>query len=272
MFHPKGEPAMTMPVPSHPASPSPKAFTIVEVLVVISIITVLMSILIPALSRGRSQAQQLLCAANLRQTAVLSFVYAQENQYYLSHATNYPTHTAANSAVPKDHKTWSQVIDLTDPSTRLRRCPGTANIQFSWTTKSFIQGPAAEIQSLRYHAPSATMFTRSDQFAAYPYKKLTSIKKNLDKLQLATDLGGSDGNATQRFGGGFITAEGPRFRHDNGQATNISFMDGRAETWTQAQTYEAYYDFFIRLPRVINPKLLLTDNSATYYPWGDSLQ
>ncbi len=241
-------------------------FTLIEMLVVISIITVLIGVLVPAISRSRAHAQQLMCVSSMRQTAVLTFVYAQDNQYYLSHATNYPTDPT------KAHLTWSQVIDQTDPSGRLRRCPGTANTYFSWSTKTFGPGPAGEVQSLKYHAPNSFFFTRSDQWAAYPYKKLTSIKKNTDRLMLAIDLGGTDGNATQRFGGGYITGEGPRYRHNNGEAVNISFMDGRADTWSQTATYDAYYDYFIRLPRVFNSKLILTDNGSAYYPWGDNAE
>ena len=44
-----------------------KGFTLIELLVVISIIAVLMSIMMPALNKVRSQAKKTVCLSNCRQ-------------------------------------------------------------------------------------------------------------------------------------------------------------------------------------------------------------
>src|SRR5205823_5317457 len=55
------------------------AFTVIEVLVVIGIITVLMAILLPTAERVRHQAYIDKCASNLRQIGMAMQTYAQEN-------------------------------------------------------------------------------------------------------------------------------------------------------------------------------------------------
>lgn len=51
----------------------------VELLVVVSIITMLIAIMLPAMVAAREQARRTVCASNMRQIAVLGTVYASEN-------------------------------------------------------------------------------------------------------------------------------------------------------------------------------------------------
>jgi prepilin-type N-terminal cleavage/methylation domain-containing protein len=56
-----------------------KGFTLIELLVVIAIIALLMSILMPALSRVKKQARAVGCQANLRQWNIIFSMYVEEN-------------------------------------------------------------------------------------------------------------------------------------------------------------------------------------------------
>lgn len=56
-----------------------RGFTLVEVLVVISIISMLMSILLPSLSRAREASKRVDCLSNMRQLTMAWYFYAMDN-------------------------------------------------------------------------------------------------------------------------------------------------------------------------------------------------
>jgi len=58
------------------------AFTLIELLVVIAIIALLISILLPSLSRARELSKRTVCSANLRGIGQAAYIYAQDGDIF----------------------------------------------------------------------------------------------------------------------------------------------------------------------------------------------
>jgi prepilin-type N-terminal cleavage/methylation domain-containing protein len=75
-----------------PAAPADRrrAFTLVELLVVIGVIALLMGLLLPALNAARAQARSTACMSNVRQIGLAAMMYAQEAKLYVTFVSHPP--------------------------------------------------------------------------------------------------------------------------------------------------------------------------------------
>lgn len=101
-----------------------RGFTLIELLVVISIITLLMSLLLPSLHRARETAKRVVCRSNIRNiwTGVLQYAFANRDRVPFMEDINL-TDPNADPFDPEHKSTVGRVLDYYVNS-KSWRCPG----------------------------------------------------------------------------------------------------------------------------------------------------
>ena len=98
---------------------SRRAFTLVELLVVIGIIALLISILLPALNRAREQGKQAACLSNMRQIGSAALMFANEHTQHVPLGGELWGNPNVNGTPASLHdpgqRYWSYYIDGTTP-------------------------------------------------------------------------------------------------------------------------------------------------------------
>ena len=108
---------------------SRKGFTLVELLVVIGIIALLISILLPSLSKARRAANTVACAANLRSIIQGMQIYAAQNKGFIPGSMTsgkflFLDNGGTNPAFPTDNSNCPGIIQNWDWMSPIAKCMG----------------------------------------------------------------------------------------------------------------------------------------------------
>jgi prepilin-type N-terminal cleavage/methylation domain-containing protein len=100
-----------------------RAFTLVELLVAISVIALLMALLLPAMGRARESARRTACATNLKQVGVGLRMYISRRNDRLPHVSFMPSVSPAPLQGPKPIRIVDVLKHEFSGGTEVFQCP-----------------------------------------------------------------------------------------------------------------------------------------------------
>ncbi|HSW45498.1 MAG TPA: prepilin-type N-terminal cleavage/methylation domain-containing protein [Phycisphaerae bacterium] len=200
-----------------------RAFTLIEVLVVVAIIALLLAVLLPSLKRARDQARTAVCASNIRTTAQAMYFYTQANSDYFPNSGSWAEAAhpfilrlsrgkAGTSIIYGDQQI--QDVDIFQcPADVIKAETGEGCTRYNGVWESYIYRVSylfnpylpfhSELASIQgqtvYVITSATQFEKTTYYdscqnkykSRYRLKKLPHIKRASD-IVMYTDAGDDD--------------------------------------------------------------------------------
>lgn len=224
-----------------------RAFTLIELLVVVAILTILMSILLPALGKARESAKTIVCLSNMRQMSLGTMMYANDNRELL------PAVGMSHGGHQVDEQgSWFRQLNPYCKTDELYRCPsdrspwweqplpgGTRQRKVGYATNYYVSGKYEEEtgEYLQFNRLSKIELPARTIFAVeLAEANDMSLGNNYWEFGAADHIHADEWLANPDPLKGIPPMQVALGRH-NGQA-NYTFLDGRADTLPFHQTYE----------------------------------
>jgi prepilin-type N-terminal cleavage/methylation domain-containing protein/prepilin-type processing-associated H-X9-DG protein len=170
----------------NPNVPNHRAFTLLELLVVIAIIAILASLVMGNVARAKLAAHRVTCISHLKQWNTAALLYAQDNDDKLPReAAVDGINSWETTAASTNGNVWYNALAETAGISRMAEYAQTPSSQHDFYSSGKI-----------FHCPRARF---SDVAATYPNFSLAMNSKLMRDFERAPP--GADPNASLRFGG-----------------------------------------------------------------------
>jgi len=217
-------------------------FTLIELLIVISVISLLMGILLPALQRARAQSKQIACLSNIKQLTVAWLSYADDNDYKLISAYTEDNPTKRGNEWYAD---W--VCDGNDPNGGIGNTEEAieSGALFPYTKMVEVyKCPADRSERLRSYSISYYMNGEKRKGGRITAKKVIPQIRTPGTKMVFMDEYDRQSNANWNMNSWRLSASGQQWQDDiaawHSGGTNMSFADTHAEhyKWKDKRTLE----------------------------------
>ncbi|MBN2563485.1 MAG: type II secretion system protein [Phycisphaerae bacterium] len=153
----------------------PRAFTLIELLVVVAIIALLISILLPSLSRARELSKRTVCSANLRGIGQAMYIYAQDAPYVFPAIAQTYDQTSSNCHFffDQDRTTAPSTTGIPSPTVdmwAIVRANNSTPKQFICPSTTDTEDPAQDTTAYYDFLLGATNFPLRGAFLSYAYQ------------------------------------------------------------------------------------------------------
>ncbi len=204
---------------------SRQAFTLIELLVVIAIISLLVSILLPSLSRAKELARGTVCLSNMRSTGLAVQMYANQNNEF------YPASSCGLSGSAQD-TFWINALQPYSGTRLLYRCPSDPTETFlDWNNPP----PAAQWNDYRWAS-----YSTNGCFKQEPHDRLNGIPRPVETIyacETPESVLGADHVHPEMWWTGIDAGNQVAHGRHLGKA-NYLFADGHADQMALPETWE----------------------------------